>query len=301
MNTAHFGKQVHVFFWKTVRIANREKFWKSLLFAGIISFLVMLVVRKDMFETYNATKSGFFTITSACIWIGIFNTIQNVCKEHEIIHADARAGMSIGAYVISNALWQMLLCLMEAIIIYGISLIFIPYEPGPDDPLVLGYLVEYFFTIYLLLFGSACLGLMVSSIANNGTMAMVIMPFVLILQLIFCGVLFELNGAAMAVGFITLSRWGMSAFGSITDMCGMVPKLSEETEKQLGTINKNIDKMNQMPGMDHMDHMRMSVEPEDVYEHSPGTVLVAWAMLIALTVISVVATIVILKMRNKES
>ena len=294
-NTAHFGKQVSVYFWKTVRIANREKFWKSLIFAGIISFLVMLVVRNKMFDEYPATKSGFFTITSACIWIGIFNTIQNVCKEHEIIHADARAGMSIAAYVLANALWQMILCLMEAIIIYGVSLAFIPYDLGPDDVLVFGHLVENFITVYLLLFGSACLGLMVSSVANNGTMAMVIMPFVLILQLIFCGVLFELNGGAAVIGLLTLSRWGMSAFGSVSDLNGIAKSANEPTR----SFNKSLPEFQRLNPS--LKEIKEPFKIETFYEHESGTVLLAWLCLLILTVVSVIGTIVILKMRNKES
>ncbi len=294
-NTAHFGRQLNVYFWKTVRIANREKFWKSLLFAGIISFLVMLVVRNKMFDEYPATKSGFFTISSACIWIGIFNTIQNVCKEHEIIHADARAGMSIGAYVISNALWQMILCFLEAIIIYGVSLIFIPYGDGPDDALVFGHLIDNFITVYLLLFGSACLGLMVSSIANNGTMAMIIMPFVLILQLIFCGVLFKLHGAAVVIGYLTLSRWGMSAFGAVSDFNG----IADRANGSVDTYNDNLPTLRQL--VPDLEKIKPPFDREDFYNDETGTVLLAWLCIIILTVVSIVGTIVILKVRNKES
>ena len=294
-NTAHFGRQVHVYFWKTVRIANREKFWKSLIFAGIISFLVMLVVRNKMFEEYPATKSGFFTISSACIWIGIFNTIQNVCKEHEIIHADARAGMSISAYVISNALWQMILCFLEAVIIYGVSLIFIPYDNGTDDVLVFGRLVENFVTVYLLLFGSACLGLMVSSVANNGTMAMVIMPFVLILQLIFCGVLFELKGGAAVIGLFTLSRWGMSAFGAVADLNGIAKNANAPTRD----FNDGLEQFRRIKP--ELKEIKEPFKIETFYEHESGTVLLAWLCLLVLTLVSVIGTIVILKMRNKES
>ena len=71
MNSVSFGKQTIVYFKKIARIAVREKVWIFLAFALIISLIVSLVVSGDMFEDYESTKSGFFTLASACIWIGI--------------------------------------------------------------------------------------------------------------------------------------------------------------------------------------------------------------------------------------
>ena len=90
MNSVSFGKQTIVYFKKIARIAVREKVWIFLAFALIISLIVSLVVSGDMFEDYESTKSGFFTLASACIWIGIFNSIQSICKEHDIIRSDYR-------------------------------------------------------------------------------------------------------------------------------------------------------------------------------------------------------------------
>lgn len=106
-------KQTAVYFKKIARIAIREKAWKFVVFAVIIAALVASVVGENMFTTYESTKSGFFTIVSACIWIGIFNSVQSICKEHEIIRSEYRQGMRLSSYIFANVGWQFLLCLIR--------------------------------------------------------------------------------------------------------------------------------------------------------------------------------------------
>ena len=216
MNESTLGVQIHVYFRKMFRINMREKSWKYLIFALIISLLVAMIVGPDMFGNFESTNSGFFTLASACIWIGIFNSIQSVCKEHEIIRAEYRQGMKIAAYVSAHALWQALLCLAQTIIIFIVCCIFMKFDKSAH--LLLGAYVENFVTIYLLTFGASILGLMISSVSGNPTTAMTIMPFVLIIQLVMSCVLFSLSGFSKFISYFTLSRWGMSAFGCEADL-----------------------------------------------------------------------------------
>jgi len=75
MESASFFLQTRIFFSRTAKIAWREKCWKYVVFAIIASSVVVSVIRKDIFKTYEDTKSGFFTIVCVSIWLGIFNSI----------------------------------------------------------------------------------------------------------------------------------------------------------------------------------------------------------------------------------
>ena len=189
MNESSLGMQTHVYFKKLFRINMREKSWKYLIFALIISLLVAIIVGPDMFgnNNFEGTNSGFFTLASACIWIGIFNSIQSICKEHEIIRAEYRQGLRISAYVFAHVLWQALLCLAQTFVIFIVCCIFMDFSQSPH--LLISAYAENFVTIYLLTFAAAILGLMISSISGNPTTAMTIMPFVLIIQLVMSGCL----------------------------------------------------------------------------------------------------------------
>lgn len=269
-------KQTVIYLKKVTRIAFRENAWKFVAFAAIIAALVAFIVGEDMFTTYESTKSGFFTIASACIWIGIFNSIQSICKEHEIIRAEYRQGMKLSSYITANVIWQMGLCLVQSIVIFSICKIFIDFN---SEGILIHAYAEYFITIFLLTFGSAVMGIMLSSIAGNPTTAMTIMPFVLILQLVMSGVLFELSGISKKIAHITFSKWGMSAFGSIADLNNVKYPL------KISAVYPMVERL----------------ETEACYNCTAETLLTAWGWCIGLILCCFLISILSLKLKNRDS
>ncbi|MGN0688765.1 MAG: ABC transporter permease [Oscillospiraceae bacterium] len=280
MEGASFGRQTAVYFRKVARIAMTEKVWKYVVFSVIISFLVAAVVGDKMFDTMESTKSGFFTIASACIWIGIFNSIQSICKEHDTIREEYRAGARLSSYVTANVLWQIVISLVQSAIILGVCMVFIDFN---TDGVILPALVEYFITIFLLVSGADILGIMISSIAGTATTAMTIMPFVLILQLIMSGVLFELDGWSEMIAYITFSKWGMGAFGSIADLNGehLPMKINETLKADFGF---------------EIPHAN-----EECYENTPENLLICWGCCAAVSLACYFISIICLKIKNRGS
>ena len=88
------GEQIKVYFGKCWRIFKNENGWKVFISSGIITFLISLVTGADMFKGYRATRNGAFALVCACIWIGIFNSIQSVCKERDIIKREHLLSLS---------------------------------------------------------------------------------------------------------------------------------------------------------------------------------------------------------------
>ena len=277
MKSSGFIMQTIVYFKKTIRIAFKEKFWKFLIFSAIISLIVALVVGEKMFDTYESTKSGFFSIASACIWIGIFNSIQSICKEHDIIHAESRSGTMISSYITAHVLWQMVLCLVQSAIMLAICTLTVNFN---SNGVVLGSaFAEYFVTIFLLTFCADVMGIMISSIAGNPTTAMTIMPFVLIIQLIMSGVLFDLSGFSERISYITFSKWGMNAFGSIADLN------STDLPLKLSAVFPQVVKL----------------ETESCYDRTAANLLGAWAWCLGLGTLCYAASIISLKIKNRDS
>lgn len=284
MGNASFFKQTNVYFKKIARISIREKAWIYLLFAVIISLIVNLVTASDMFENLDGTKSGFFTMASACIWIGVFNSIQSICKEHNIIRSEYRQGSKLSSYVCAHILWQAALCAVQTVIIFFVCFVFDFFGDNYTDGVIINPLVEYFITFFLLTFGAAVLGLMVSSFSGTPTTAMKIMPFVLIIQLILSGVLFELTGFAELAAAITFSKWGMSALGSIGDINSLEPKIAGELADKIPNFDKSI------------------VESTDeAFNHEVGNLLTAWGWCLGLTLIFALIAILSLKLKNRDS
>lgn len=274
MDNASFFDQTIIYLNKIKRIAIKERFWKFIIFAVIISLLVAAVVGKNMFTTYESTKSGFFSIASAGIWIGIFNSIQSICKEHDIIKSDYRSGMRISSYITSNALWQMFICFVQSIIIIIICLLFVDFN---DNGIIINSLLEYFITIFLITFGADLMGIMISSLAGTPTTAMTIMPFVLILQLIMSGAFFDLSGWSEKISYITFSKWGMSAFGSIADL--------NKYPLELSSVFENVKKL----------------ETESCYGHTSTNLITAWLWCVGIGLVCYIVSIISLKIKNRGS
>ncbi len=275
MNESDLMTQTNVYFKKLFRINMREKSWKYLIFALIISMLVALIVGPDMFGNFDTTNSGFFTLASACIWIGIFNSIQSICKEHEIIRAEYRQGLRISSYVFAHLLWQALLCLAQTIIIFVVCCIWMRFDKSAH--LLISAYVENFITIYMLTFSAAVLGLMISAISGTPTTAMTIMPFVLIIQLVMSGVLFILSGASEVFSYFTLSRWGMAAFGCEADLFHMPT------------------------GVQQVEPLFNNPMNSDFYKPEVIRLFAAWFAIIGITIFNTFVCGLALKIKNRDS
>lgn len=285
MKLRSYFVQTRMYFLKIARISLREKVWLYLAFPAIIALIVNLVTARNMFQNYDDTLSGLFILTSACIWIGIFNSIQNICKEHSTIRMEYREGAMLSSYVSAQVLWQMALCLLQSLCIYLFSYFFGFFKNGRVEGIVFRSATEYQVTIFLLTFGAAVLGLMVSAVADQPTTAMMIMPFVLILQLIMSGVFFELKGLAETVADLTFSKWGMSAFGAIGDINRLDTKAMGVFLEQYGS---SFDKS-------------VLVKGQEMYEHVARNLWEPWAWCLALTCIFALLAYAGLKLRNLDS
>jgi len=270
-------KQTVVYIKKNGRLFMNQRDWRFIIIAAVISLLVCAIVGEDMFTTYESTKSGFFAIISAAIWIGIFNSIQSICKEHATITSEYRSGLHMSAYVMAHVIFDFALCLVQSAILMGICMIYVDF---PKTGIIFGNSIpEYFITLFLIIWGSDIMGIMVSAVASTPNVAMTAMPFVLILQLIMSGVLFSLKGWAEKIANITFSKWGMSAMGSIGDLN------SEELPLSISLAFPNV--------------IRLSTEP--AYDAVPENLFMAWGIMLLISAVCILIAVLSLKIKNRGS
>jgi hypothetical protein len=207
--------QIFIYLGKLFRIFINEAGWKVFPMAAIVSLIVALVC-ENVFVNMEGTQVGALAFACVCIWNGFFNSIQSVCKERPIIKREHRAGMHISAYMIAQIIYQAFLCLGQTIIQLVIyNLCGIPYPTlGPVSG---SFIIDFGITLFLITFASDMLALMVSCIVKTTTTAMTVVPFLLILQLIFSGVAFSLNGIAEKVSQFMISRWGIRTICTVAN------------------------------------------------------------------------------------
>ena len=236
-----------------------------------IALLLAVVAVEDTFITYEDTRSIMFALSCSGIWIGLFNTIQEVCKERPILKREYMGNLKLWAYIVSKYVVQGVICFLQATLLVAIFLRLMKHsaeaglyfaKPG----------MEIWITMILTIFASASMGLIVSSLMKNGDRAMAVAPFVLIIQLLFSGVLFELKGYAELVSKITVSRWAMECLGNITNLNKLTSRMS--------------------PGGVH--------EIEDYYVRTTTHLAHTWEVLALVAVLCGIISIVVLRSLKKD-
>lgn len=192
----------------------------------LIALLLAIVANDKVFDIYEDTKSILFSLSCAGIWIGLFNSIQEICKERPILKREYMGNLKLPFYIISKFLVQTLLGAFQSLLM---TLIFTLTVGSPEKGILLdSSFAEVYFTLFLTVEASMALGFVVSSIVRSGDKAMTLAPFVLIVQLLFSGILFELKGAGDIISYVTISKWSMEGLGSISGLNDMTLKIQEQ-------------------------------------------------------------------------
>lgn len=213
----------------------------ALLFPVVAAGITVWIAGENMYVNYEGTKSACFVLVSAAIWGGIFNSIQVVVKERANIRRDYATGLRIRVYTLSRASIQGILCLIQgAILCASFPGVCLAYDNKlPEAGIIFEHpIMEYYISIVLLMFAADAMGLMISSFVKKSETASVMAPYILIVQLIFSGILFTMKGIADKMSYTMLSRWGMEALGSISDLNSLqlkiqatVPEVPHEAEE----------------------------------------------------------------------
>lgn len=213
--------QFRIYLGKCFRLFTTEKQWKNFISAFIIILLVCMVTSDNMFKKYADTRNGAFAIICGCIWIGLFNSIQSICRERDIIKREHRTGLRISAYVMSHVVYELFLCAVESLIVLAVMLLK-NFNHLPPSGLVLLMPLDLYLTLLLVTFSSDMIAVLISSIVKTQNTAMTVMPFVLIIQLVMSGAVFELKGFTSAISWLTVSKWGLNGICAIANTSGGV-------------------------------------------------------------------------------
>ena len=252
----------------------------SLLFPLGAAAITVWIAGEDMFLNMESTKSAAFILVCAAIWGGLFNSIQVVVKERKNIKRDYISGaLRIGCYTTSRAIVQLGLCAIQAAVLclsfWGVELFY--GNELPAEGIVFGpVMLEYYITVFLVMYAADTMGLMISCLVKSEQLASQLSPYILIVQLLFSGVLFSMEGASSSVSAFMLSRWGMEALGSISDLNGLPLRLQEE-----------------FPMIPH--------EADAAFEYTSEHLLTVWLILLAFVLVPLVVGNFILHGVKKDS
>ena len=196
-------------------LSNDIKHLGMLIVLPILSAIVIIMVGKEeAFLNYEATQVNIFSIVCAVIFIGIFNSIQDVCNERNILKREYMTNLRLDAYICSKLITQFVICSFQTLII---TIMFFRNFDFPLQGIVFySSAIDGYVTILLLMVASAMTGIFISSIVRSAEVANLVAPIVILLQIVFSDNLTDLKGTLEKISYFMLSRWGMSGLSAIS-------------------------------------------------------------------------------------
>lgn len=239
----------------------------------IVGVLLYLVADEDIFDIYEPTKSMLFALSCSGIWIGLFNSIQEICKERVIIKREYMANLKLPIYILSKFIVQAVIGFVQAVLLTGVFLLAV--GKSKEGIFFSNFYFEMLLTVFLTILASMSMGFIISSLVKTGDKAMAAAPFILIVQLLFSGILFTLSGAGEWISYLTISRWSVEGLGSIANLNDMQLRMQE-----------------QMPALEH--------EFEEFFECAAQHLWQVWGILLGMAVIFSILSVVCLRRVAKD-
>ncbi|HET9920011.1 MAG TPA: ATP-binding cassette domain-containing protein [Ktedonobacteraceae bacterium] len=184
-----------------------------------------------------------FIMAFAAVTFGCINGVREIVKEAPVYQRERAVNLGIAPYMFSKIVILGILCFIQSAIVIYIVNLKAPLHQG----IFLPVFVEVYITMALASLAGLMLGLAISALAPNTDRAMSFVPIVLIPQVIFSGVIFQLDSPILqAIGSIFAMRWAMAGMGSSIGL--HADKLGVDNFSYKGTLFVSVDKAAVVPG-----------------------------------------------------
>jgi ABC-type multidrug transport system ATPase subunit/pSer/pThr/pTyr-binding forkhead associated (FHA) protein len=171
----------------------------------------------------TATTVLLILAVGAC-FAGAANSVRELIKERVIYERERATGLSRSAYLMSKVFVLGMITVLQGLLV---GVIGFSTREIPEEGLVLGglTLVELSLPIMALGFTSMMFGLIISSLVKTAEKTMPLLVMFAIIQVVFTGCLFALNGTVGVNQFSYLmpSRWAVAAAGATLDFNRISP------------------------------------------------------------------------------
>ncbi len=246
-----------------ILLKNRISLALMLLGAPILGSLNFALWKSDLFNTKtgNATQAitMLFVTVIMAVMSGSLATMAEIAKETAIYRRERSAGLGVVPYVASKFQLAFLLALYQSAVLLAYMVAAVKLSVD-NSTLTLMY-----FSLFLASFGSMILGLLVSAIAPNQSVAPLLTILVLVPQVVFGGGILpanEFNSVGKTFNFWMLTKYPFESLVSLSKLGADVAKDScwQKTEPQRKLLSeteavvcncygKNIFKQCKFPGL----------------------------------------------------
>lgn len=271
----------------------------QLLMAPGLGVLLYIAFRDSFpFQTSGDTQKLALTLACCAFWIGLFNTIQEICRESRIYRRERMSSLRLAPYIGSKLTVNALLDLVQSLLLLGtVSILLAVPEAGmqfPDHPWL-----ELFITTYLTMFSATCIGLMVSAAVNDPGQATSAAPILLIPQILFSGVVVtEMTGIVDSLSRFMSCRHACIAYCTTSDINNL------PSEFKLTALGYEAGEVAPTDSIySYADNVNSVIEKlfgSETAQAISNPVVSSWVLLIALSAAAILLSLVFLKLKDRR-
>ena len=168
------------------------------------------------------TKSMMFTYSAGAFFVGIFSSI-NAFSNRDLLAHEQYHGLKTVPYALSVFVIQSVICAVQSGILYAVF----TSMTGVVEHDIIQRGFDVFAVIYACAESAMVMGLLASAVFKN---PMLVAPLLVLLQIVFSGIVFNLDGVAAKLSYLISCKWSLDGLGAISqlnDLFGQIGATSE--------------------------------------------------------------------------
>ncbi|WP_374689274.1 FHA domain-containing protein [Promineifilum sp.] len=170
---------------------------------------------QGIYQIASSTQRLLFMVALAASLLGLFGAAYEIVKEAPIYRRERMVNLRIPPYLGSKVVILLAFGAVQCLLLLFVMSWKVDF---PGDGIFLPAVVEMYVTLVLATLASIAMGLLISAIVRNSSTVIYIILFVLFVQIIFAGAIFEIPPAARPISYLTTTRWTLEALGSSVDI-----------------------------------------------------------------------------------
>lgn len=181
-----------------------------LVLGGILGWVAGANGGDELYKTYMMTQAMMFSLSACSFFVGVFDSI-GVFAQKKRTKIEELHGLRPVPYVLAVSVVMTLLCLIQSL------LLFLTFTMVADVPVSYLYDARFdmFLTTFLCSYSAAMLGMLCSALFSNSTY---MAPVLVIIQIVFSGMIFSLEGITKQISMFVSCHWAMNALAALCDL-----------------------------------------------------------------------------------
>lgn len=184
--------------------------------ALLMAILICLATEKESLLNPLTASMMCAAFTMASMWLGLFNTIQEIVKERDMLKKEYMSGLNFASYIVSKIIVVAFLCLYQAFAC--VTIVYFHLSPRPEEPLIFNALFGLIINFFLITFSTSIIGLFISSCVKDTKTTLILSPLYMMVQMLFSGMFIPFVKLTEKISYFTSGRWGYESFGTISNL-----------------------------------------------------------------------------------